>query len=82
VQVVIIGVSNKNYSFVRNINNEVIQLKDLFDQNKILYKKNLQNAKLEEDTLIVRKLTRIFWISSAGVYKTGEHTIILMVKIY
>jgi len=59
VQIAIIGAGNKSYGFVRDSNGNVIQLKDLFEQNKILYK-NLQNAKLEEDTLTARRLTRIF----------------------
>jgi len=59
IQIAIIGYGNKNYGFIWTKKKEVLKLTDLFDKHKILYKNSI-NTKLEEDTLTVRRLLRLF----------------------
>jgi len=89
IQISIIGAGNKNYGFVRDKNQDVIQLKDLFDRLHIQYK-NVQNAKLKDDDLTARRLVRLFrkqiqkfimktnkpsylWIKYGGQYEDKKH---------
>jgi len=58
IQLSIIGFGNKIYGQV-TYNNELIDIKDFFDQNKILYK-SIFGDKLEEDTLTPRRIIRFF----------------------
>jgi len=59
IQIAVIGAGNKNYGFVRDSNNNVIQLKELFKRNDILWD-NKQDSKLQEDTLTARRIVRVF----------------------
>jgi len=58
VQIAVIGAGNKNYGAVR-LNDDIIQLKDIFEKNNIKYI-NVRNAVLKPDDLTPRRLVRIF----------------------
>jgi hypothetical protein len=59
VQIAIIGAGNKNCGSIRLKNNEIIDLKSIFDKLNVFYNKD-KNEKYKPDDLTARRLTRIF----------------------
>jgi len=59
LQIAIIGSGNKNYGFVRDDSGNIVTLDAIFKKCNVLYL-NDQNAKLKDDTLTARRLTRVY----------------------
>jgi len=59
LQLAIIGYGNKNYGFVRDKDNNITNLTDIFNKYHIKYLEKL-NAKYNDDDLSVRRLLRLF----------------------
>jgi len=73
IQIAIIGSGNKNYGFIWIQEKNILKLEDLFNKYGILYKNNI-NAKLEEDTLTVRRLLRLFRYQIQNFVKNTNRT--------
>jgi len=58
IHISIIGAGQKSYGSIRDDNNEVIKIGDLFNKHNILYNKNL-NEKYDPNALSARRLVRL-----------------------
>jgi len=59
LQLAVIGYGNKNFGFIRDDDDKIIQLVDIFSKYNIKYLEKL-NAKYADDELSVRRLLRLF----------------------
>jgi len=58
IHIAIIGSGNKTFGMIRDKNNNILQIKDIFDKYKILHNKNI-NEKYDKDVLSARRLVRL-----------------------
>jgi len=58
IHISIIGAGNRTYGSIRDKNNNVIEIKQIFSKYNILYNKNI-NEKYSKDILSARRLTRL-----------------------
>jgi len=59
VHIAVIGSGNKTYGSIRDDNNNVYSISDIFQKNKIYYNKNL-SEKYDDNALSARRLVRLF----------------------
>jgi len=58
IHIAVIGSGNRTYGAIRDKNNNVIEIKDLFNKYKILYNKNT-GEKYQKNSLSARRLVRL-----------------------